>query len=112
MYSYINQVKLAYAYDVVHSMSIHVSILGPPSDPISRELLQTSLKGYDPRKLAQILDPERDGELIKEKGYYPQPDIVAFVCLDESCYMPSKTSEEVLNTLEIANTDLLSERNR
>jgi hypothetical protein len=101
--------ELAYAYKVVHSKCIHIAILAAFDDPKGRELLEAALEGWDPRKVAQILDPERDAELIEKKGYVAMEEAVAFVCIDDICYPPVRSVDKLRETLEEVRRDLAAE---
>ena len=108
-YGRTDNARLAFACDVIDAPSIHISILGPIDDDSSRDLLAVSLDGYDPRRIAQILDPERDAELIEAKGYYAMDDVVAFLCIDDACYPPVKESEELKETIAGVAEDIRNE---
>ena len=99
----------AYAYRMVNSPCPHIGIVAPIDDPVARELLNSSLREWDPRKVAQILDPDRDKELIELKWYVIQENPTAYVCIDEMCYPPTGDPDELLELiLEVLN-DLASE---
>ena len=101
---------LAFAHDVVHSPCPHVGIVGPVDDELSWELLAISLQDWDPRKVAQILDPERDAELIEAKWYGVMDEPTAYVCVDDSCYAPSSDPEKLGDTIEEVLENLAEER--
>lgn len=100
---------LAFAYDVVHSKCPHVGIVGSVEDERSWELLAISLRDWYPGKVAQILDPERDAELIEAKWYAVMDEPTAFVCVDDSCYPPSSDPEELEEVITEVLDDLAEE---
>ncbi len=102
----LEEVQLIFAIDVIDSKCIHVAVVASLDDPMGDELLKAALEGWDPRKVAQILDPERDAELIEQMGYVPMEDAVAFVCLDDSCYPPVRDPEELREMLAEVQADL------
>ncbi|HDS29822.1 MAG TPA: hypothetical protein ENN67_02135 [Firmicutes bacterium] len=106
MFGEMDRVRLAYAIMVINSKCIHVAVIAGVNDPAGRSLLKTGLKGWDPRKIAQILDPERDEELIEKKGYYPMDTAMAFVCIDDMCYPPESESEGLGKVIAEVREDL------
>jgi uncharacterized protein YyaL (SSP411 family) len=103
---------LAYAYDVVHTKCIHIGIVASPDDELARELLAFSLEEWEPRLVAQILDPERDTELIEHKGYASTGETSAFLCIDDVCFMPSHDTEDLGENIAMAKEELAPEQNK
>ncbi len=104
-----DQVRIAYAYDIVHAKCLHIGIVSSLEDETGIDLLVEALHGWDPAKVAQILDPERDAELIEHKGYTDMGQAAAFVCIDDMCYMPAKNIEDLRETIRMVYEDLASE---
>jgi len=97
----------AIAFDIINTKCIHIAVIGPIQDQTSQELLAECLRGWDPRLVAQILDPSRDEELIEAKGYVIMDEIRAFVCVDDMCYSPpAATTEEIIEKKGWALEDL------
>jgi uncharacterized protein YyaL (SSP411 family) len=94
------QNRLAFAFDIVHSKCLHVTIIGSPEDEAAQDLLAASLTGWDPRKLAQIVDPELDTELFEMKGYPAFEEAAAWMCVDDICWMPSYDAETLLESVQ------------
>ncbi len=94
------QNRLAFAYDITHSKCLHVTIIGSPDDEAAQDLLAASLTGWDPRKLAQIVDPELDTELFERKGYPAFEETAAWMCVDDICWMPSYDAETLLESVQ------------
>ncbi len=105
-----DRARLALACEVVNSKCLHVSVVAPVDDPVGLEILWAGLRGWDPRKVVQILDPERDAELLEKKFLFPQETAVAFVCLDNMCYpRPIREAGNLGDLLAEATADLAAE---
>jgi len=96
------EARFAYAYDVVNSKCLHVGVLSTPDDALGLTLLTRSLTGWDPRKIAQILYPERDADLLELKGYVDMGRTAAMICVDDMCFMPAFDTESLDETLQEA----------
>ena len=99
-YDYIEQVRMAYAYDVVHSTTVHTTVISAADDPVGLELLKIGLEKWDPGKVSQIVTPgEVDAKLLERKGYADMGQAAAFVCIDSMCKMPAFDGESLRKTL-------------
>ena len=87
----VENVKLMYAYDVVHEEGILVSVSSNLVEPRGWELLRAGLEGWDPRKVAHIVEMGGEGE-----GVEP----VAQVFVGGSSY-PGVTDPQALRELLI-----------
>ncbi|MBI3287276.1 MAG: thioredoxin domain-containing protein [Chloroflexi bacterium] len=74
---------------------VEVAIVGVESDPRTQALLAASLRGYEPRRVAQVLDPQADGSRLNELGYLPQAQPVAYVCFNGTCAAPITDPESI-----------------
>ncbi|MCX6645991.1 MAG: hypothetical protein NTY09_06505 [bacterium] len=101
--------RLVYAHNIVHSPCPHVGIVGSIDDERSWTLLSISFQDWDPRKVAQVLDPVRDKVLIEAKWYAIQDEPTAYVCVDDSCYPPSSDPEELADVIKQVLNDLAQE---
>lgn len=86
---------LGYVHDVVDSSCIHIGVVAPVDDPVGRELLNAALEGWDPRKVVQILDPERDADLVERFGFDAVERPVAYVAIDEEIYLHADNPDEL-----------------
>jgi len=109
MFGEMDRMRLAYAHEVVHSKCLHIGVVAPLNDELGRELLKVAQGGWDPGKVAQILDPTRDAKLIEAKSYAVMERASAFVCIDDVCYMPSHDADVLQETLQMAYEDLAAE---
>ncbi len=100
---------LLYAYKVVNAKCIHIAVVASVDDPAGQALLSAALEGWDPRKIAQILDPERDAELIERKGLIPMDEAVAYVCVDDDCLPPVRDPDELRDLIKEVQADLVIE---
>jgi hypothetical protein len=107
----LDQVRLVYANEIVHSKCIHAAVIGAPDDPKIPDFLSAALEGWDPRKIAQALDPTTDAELIDAKGYSAQTSAVTYICIDDVCYAPCRDAAKIKETIEQAVKDLQAEVN-
>jgi uncharacterized protein YyaL (SSP411 family) len=85
----------ANAIQWVLSPPAQVNIVGKPNDPATKGLVAESWKTFQPRKVIQVLDPERDEERIKELGYRLENKPIAYVCLGKVCLAPVSEPKQV-----------------
>ncbi|MFH1676204.1 MAG: hypothetical protein ABIC40_04185, partial [bacterium] len=100
---------VAQAYQIVHSECIHLGVVAKSDDPVAQEMLKAALSGWDPRKIAQLLEPERDKDLIERKFYAVMDKPVAYTCIDDMCYPPVYTSDDMKKQMSEVVTDLATE---
>lgn len=98
-YDYIERVRMAYAYDVVHSTCVHTTVISAVDDAVGLELLKIGLEKWDPGKVSQIVTPGVDAKLLERKGYADMGQAAAFVCIDSMCKMPAFDGESLRKTL-------------
>jgi len=87
------------ALDLFLNEPTRIAIVGPLQDPRARQLLETSLRAYDPRKMVIPLDPETDRERLNRLGFTAEPHPRAYVCVGKTCYPPTTEPEEILQQL-------------
>ena len=87
------------ALDLFLNEPTRIAIVGPLQEPRSRQLLETSLRAYDPRKIVIPLDPETDRERLNRLGFTAEPQPRAYVCIGKTCYPPTNDPEEILQQL-------------
>ena len=87
------------ALDLFLNEPTRIAIVGPLQEPRVRQLLETSLRAYDPRKMVIPLDPETDRERLNRMGFTAEPEPRAYVCIGKTCYPPTTEPEELLQQL-------------
>jgi uncharacterized protein YyaL (SSP411 family) len=101
------------ALDLFLNEPTRIAIVGPLQEPRTRQLLNTSLRAYDPRKIVIPLDPETDGERLNSLGFTPEPQPRAYICVGKTCYPPLSEPEEIVQQLSRnARTDTEHEHSR
>jgi hypothetical protein len=93
-----------YAWEVVHSKCVQVTIVGNPQEATSQELLREALRGWDPGKVAWILDPVRDLDLINSLDLPIPSEPTAYVRVDDHSYPPARSVEELTQTMSEASS--------
>jgi uncharacterized protein YyaL (SSP411 family) len=102
----------ALALDLFLSEPTCIAIVGSQQDPRTRQLLETSLRAYDPRKMIIPLDPRTDRERLNRLGFAAAPEPRAYVCVGKTCYPPMTEPEGILQRLSRrATSDAEDERN-
>jgi len=105
-YDYLDRVRMAYAWDVVHSTCVHTTVISAPDDEVGLEMLMIGLERWDPGKVSQIVTPGVDDDLIERKWYTDMGKAAAFVCVDDMCKMPSFDGETLQKTLDEVFSDM------
>jgi uncharacterized protein YyaL (SSP411 family) len=87
------------ALDLFLNEPTRIAVVGSLQEPRTRQLLETSLRAYDPRKMVIPLDPETDLERLNRLGFMAEPQPRAYVCIGKTCYPPTTEPEEILQQL-------------
>ena len=89
----------ALAVDAFISEPTSIRIVGSLETPQTSGLLTEANRIYEPRKIIQVYDPERDAKNIAELGY-PNSDLpAAFVCLGRVCGAPVTDPSNIVSEL-------------
>jgi len=83
------------AADVLLNYPVELVTVGPLDDPLTRSLHEASLRLFEPRRLVQLLDPERDRDLIERRGYAVTEKPTLFMCVSNVCTAPIHNPDEV-----------------
>jgi uncharacterized protein YyaL (SSP411 family) len=78
----------ALAIDIFLSEPTMIRIIGSLEKTHTIALLTEAHKIYEPRKIIQLLDPDRDSERINKFGYTYTDQPIAYVCLGKLCTAP------------------------
>ena len=90
----------ALAVDAFLSEPTIIRIIGSLEKPQTLRLITESNRIYEPRKIIQVCDPDRDAKYIAELGY-PSSDLpTAFVCLGKVCGAPITDPPNIVPELE------------
>jgi len=65
-----------------------INIVGDPSKPATKGLIDESWRTYQPRKVVLVLDPKRDQERILNLGYGKDDKSRAYICVGQMCLAP------------------------
>jgi uncharacterized protein YyaL (SSP411 family) len=80
----------------LHPTQIH--IVGSRKDHATRRFRMESLRGYNPMKVVEVVDPVMDAERLNKLGYPSTKRPVAYICSEETCNSvkdPEKVAEKV-----------------
>jgi hypothetical protein len=78
-----------------YAQPLHLSIVGSIKEQKTQKLLRESLRLYRPFKLVQLLDPEKDAELVKKKGLGIPESPTLYPCVGTRCLMPITDAERI-----------------
>ncbi len=89
----------ALALEKFFKYPVSMVIVGSRKDPMTSALLRGALDIYEPRKIVQLLDPERDHELLK-KRILPNPKVSSlFICGEKQCSLPIVKPEDIVHSM-------------
>ena len=83
------------AVDMLINYPVELVTVGPIDHPDTRALHQASLRLFEPRRLVQLLDPERDLDIIEKRGYAVTDRPTLFMCINNVCTAPIHDPEQV-----------------
>ena len=98
-----------YVHDIINSECINVAVIGSPSDTSALALLTAANSGWDPRKVVQILDPQRDADLIQKKGLTATDTPTVFVRIDDKIFGTTSDPSELTEMLKKVQAELVEE---
>jgi hypothetical protein len=78
----------AMAVDALLNESTTIRIIGSTENPQTRRLLAEAHRIYEPRKLIQVLSPDKDSHQISMLGYPSADQPTAYVCFGKLCTAP------------------------
>lgn len=81
------------------AQSLQLSIVGSVKDKKTQSLLAHAHQLYYPFKLVQLLDPERDSELIQKKGLSIPESPTLYPCVGTRCLMPITKGDRISEAL-------------
>jgi len=100
----------ALAVDAFLTEPTIIRIIGSLEKPQTLRLLTESNRIYEPRKIIQVCDPDRDANYIAELGY-PSSDLpAAFVCLGKLCGAPITDPPNIVSELARLRSSQFSRR--
>lgn len=80
---------------------LQITVVGSLDDERTKALAQEGLKFYEPGKIVEMLDPNRDKPTI-EKRKYPIADVpTAYVCIGTRCMEPVKKADMLTPELKM-----------
>ncbi len=80
--------QYALAVDFVLNEPTVIRIVGHPELPRTKGLLAEVHRIYEPRKVTQVLDPEKESTRIASYGYTVSDSPTAYVCVGKVCTAP------------------------
>jgi hypothetical protein len=110
MYGTIDEVNLLNSIDVKNAHVINVAVIGSQGNLEAMELMQAAHEGWDPRRMVQLLDPERDADLIEEKHIEASTGVSAYVLADGSFEGTASTPDELRRLIEEVTSNYQSDR--
>ena len=89
----------ALAVDAFLNEPTIIRIIGSPEKAQTKDLLTEAHRIYDPRKIVQVLNPNRDAQYITELGYPRADQPTAFVCFGKLCTAPITEARHIASEL-------------
>jgi len=105
----LEEVSLLNGIDLLKSHAINIVIIDTGAGTKAATLLDEAQKGWDPRKLIQVLNPQRDSDLIQKKGLVVPSETSAFVCVNGICGTAVNTPEALRTEIDKAVKSIQSE---
>jgi len=78
----------ALAVDALLNEPTTIRIIGSPKGTRTEGFLTEAHRIFDPRKVIQILDPEREQSTISALGYQISEAPTAYICVGTACTAP------------------------
>jgi uncharacterized protein YyaL (SSP411 family) len=78
----------ALAVDALLNEPTTIRIIGPSERSQTKGLLTEALRTFEPRRVIQILDPQRDQNAIAALGYPISESPTAYICVGKACTAP------------------------
>jgi uncharacterized protein YyaL (SSP411 family) len=85
----------ALAVDAFLNEPTMIRIIGSLEKTQAKELLTEAHRIYEPRKIIQVLNPNRDSEQILKLGYSITAEPKAYVCLGKLCTSPITEPKQI-----------------
>lgn len=79
-----------------------VTVVGPAGEDATRALLAVVLADFQPQAVVRLLDPAREPEEAKSRGYQPGQPPRAFLCRGKSCQAPVEDPGALADSLRQA----------
>jgi len=92
----------ALAVDLYLNEPTRIVIVGSKKEHLTNELLEASLRAYDPRRLVVPLDPETDSERMSRLEFPAEHEPRAYVCIGKTCLAPTTVPAKILGQLSKA----------
>jgi uncharacterized protein YyaL (SSP411 family) len=89
----------ALATDLLLNQPTRVVVVGARKESATRQLHETSLRAYDPRKLVIPVDPDTDTERLHRLGYSTDAEPRAYICFGRTCLPPVTDPAEITRQL-------------
>ena len=87
--------EYALAVDAFLNEPTMVRIVGSPEIAQTRGLLAEAYRTYEPRKVIQVLDPNRNSEAIATLGFPSSKLPTAYICLGRACTAPITEPKQI-----------------
>jgi uncharacterized protein YyaL (SSP411 family) len=87
--------EYALALDAFLNEPTIIRVVGAMSKPQTKGLLAEALRIYEPRKIIQVLDPEKNSNRIAALGYPNTEQSTTYICLGKVCTAPITEPREV-----------------
>ena len=72
-----------------------IRIIGSSENAQTQDLLTEAHRNYEPRRIIQILDPQKDQNAITALGYPISESPTAFICVGRACTAPIIEPQQV-----------------
>jgi uncharacterized protein YyaL (SSP411 family) len=89
----------ALAVDAFLEEPTTIRIVGAHGNPQTIGLLAEAHMNYEPRRVIQILDPEKDKSAVTALGYQASESPTAYICIGTTCTAPITEPKQIANEL-------------
>jgi uncharacterized protein YyaL (SSP411 family) len=99
-FKYINGSGVLLADAELAAPPLHITVVGPKSDPQALKLFQAALQYYHPYKRSEWWD-KSEGAMPNPDVQYPSlPKAAAFICTENRCSLPIFEPAKIASTIE------------
>ncbi len=91
--------EYALAVDAFLNEPTLVRIVGSLEEPRTKGLLAETHRVYEPRKVVQVLDPQKDSETVSSLGFPNSRQPTAYVCVGTACTAPITEPKKISQEL-------------
>ena len=99
--------EYALAVDASLNEPTLIQIVGSSDRAETKGLLTEANRTYEPRKIINVLTPEKDAATISARGYRVTDEPTAYICVGKACTAPITEPKQIAQELQRMLTTLV-----